>query len=711
MKIKELELKNYRKFEKLNLKFNDQINIVYAKNESGKSTVIDSIITALFVDVDTNSKKFIEQSYSWNSDSGPQIRLILDVKNDTLKLNKDFANSIGEIELSKNGKKYNNPKNIKKIIESITGLKDELVYKSTGVFKNMNLAEIEEGDKKKLSRALQSVSLGSSGNSDVQLILLKLDKEITELKLGLDRISKNPGKIRLLQDQLVEETSLLSNLKSEWQAIQSSYKTNDGDKDALKNIKKKIADLSDFIEKNQMYEEGKIKYDSITNEIKDYEERITGIKQINAKVKSYEDKLKEYKYSLEEIEVMSAELLSAIADRKSINKNISDLRQVVDNKNLSIKEGTKTSNPIIRWIGPLFIMLIGLLLAVLLSSTISFIIPIGISLFITIIYISILLKQQGGDIKKTNEDLDIANSKLKAEDEKLRKVEEDIRNITKKFECESEEMFFERKAKFINDTEYLKELAIMRINYEQKGNLSALESRQSSLILEKKEIEIGVLKKYSDYSGSRDSLILKKRELQKLQDEEVEIRENQIASQTRLKDAKVDIDQIVLKEERIEQIKRELSSLNEKLKVLEIVRQNLDLAIKNTAIGVSEYIKMEIEKYLPELTEDRYSEVKILDDFTPMVFSKEKNDFVDPSGTLSSGTLSQIYFLARVAYFKSLIGDARPPIIIDDAFVSFDETRSKALKKILEELAEEFQIFFFTCHSEYKSWGEAVELS
>ena len=167
---------------------------------------------------------------------------------------------------------------------------------------------------------------------------------------------------------------------------------------------------------------------------------------------------------------------------------------------------------------------------------------------------------------------------------------------------------------------------------------------------------------------------------------------------------------IISKEEMIESYKKQLERANSKLKVLELLDQTLRQALKNTAIGVSEFIRLDVEKYLSILTNGKYTKIKITDDFTPLVYIKEKDEYLDPVGLLSKGTINQIFFLCRLAYFKSIVGDSRPPIIIDDALVSFDKERLKNMKKILEELSEEFQVLLFTCHDDYKSWGYYQEI-
>jgi uncharacterized protein YhaN len=63
---------------------------------------------------------------------------------------------------------------------------------------------------------------------------------------------------------------------------------------------------------------------------------------------------------------------------------------------------------------------------------------------------------------------------------------------------------------------------------------------------------------------------------------------------------------------------------------------------------------------------------------------------------LSDGTLDQFYFAVRVALADVLLGDLRPPLLLDDPFRYADDERGQSLHAMLDEIAAERQVIYFT---------------
>lgn len=88
---------------------------------------------------------------------------------------------------------------------------------------------------------------------------------------------------------------------------------------------------------------------------------------------------------------------------------------------------------------------------------------------------------------------------------------------------------------------------------------------------------------------------------------------------------------------------------------------------------------------------------------------------VDPL-YLSRGGLDQTYLALRIALSEIAFPDDLPPLILDDVFASFDDERTERGMKLLAELARDRQVILLTCRSReseaaVRLGGKAVRLS
>jgi uncharacterized protein YhaN len=66
---------------------------------------------------------------------------------------------------------------------------------------------------------------------------------------------------------------------------------------------------------------------------------------------------------------------------------------------------------------------------------------------------------------------------------------------------------------------------------------------------------------------------------------------------------------------------------------------------------------------------------------------------------MSDGTSDQLYLALRLASLEQRLRNTEPtPLILDDILVNFDDDRSRATLKVLEELSGKTQVIFFTHH-------------
>lgn len=84
----------------------------------------------------------------------------------------------------------------------------------------------------------------------------------------------------------------------------------------------------------------------------------------------------------------------------------------------------------------------------------------------------------------------------------------------------------------------------------------------------------------------------------------------------------------------------------------------------------------------------------------PVLCALHKSGKVVRVAGLSDGTRDQLYLALRVASIERFCGEgSRLPLVLDDAFIHFDDARAEAALKVLGELCDKTQVLFFTHHA------------
>lgn len=110
-------------------------------------------------------------------------------------------------------------------------------------------------------------------------------------------------------------------------------------------------------------------------------------------------------------------------------------------------------------------------------------------------------------------------------------------------------------------------------------------------------------------------------------------------------------------------------------------------------------ISKRAQELLGQMTGGRYDRLSLSEDLT-LLAGAEQEDTLHEAIWRSDGTVDQLYFALRLAVAEELT--AKAPLILDDAFVRFDDVRLKAALDILKQEAEEKQVLLFTCQHREK---------
>lgn len=149
-------------------------------------------------------------------------------------------------------------------------------------------------------------------------------------------------------------------------------------------------------------------------------------------------------------------------------------------------------------------------------------------------------------------------------------------------------------------------------------------------------------------------------------------------------------------EENIHTTKELIEELEKKVKVIEIALDTLMKSFKEIQKSFGPILNHQVTKVFKAITKDKYSEIKVSEDYSLTLRDKEENLLFN-ADYLSSGTFDQIYLSLRLGIIHLIFGEKVVPIILDDAFVQYDDLRLKNVLEFLVLLSEHKQIILFTC--------------
>ncbi|MCF6136164.1 ATP-binding protein [Pseudalkalibacillus berkeleyi] len=142
------------------------------------------------------------------------------------------------------------------------------------------------------------------------------------------------------------------------------------------------------------------------------------------------------------------------------------------------------------------------------------------------------------------------------------------------------------------------------------------------------------------------------------------------------------------------------SEFNEQAKrwaILKTAQYALEVAKQNYQSEKQPKIIQRAESYFSELTEKRYQRLIAPKDDESFLIERNDQMLFKPE-ELSRATMEQLYLALRFALGEEYEHRGYFPFIMDDIFVNFDQKRRLLASKLINRIAENRQILYFTCH-------------
>ena len=433
MKINEFKINGFGKIKDKQINLEDKINIIYGKNESGKSTILKFLISMLYGSSKNKRGKDIsdfERYTPWHLEEfSGKIKYNLD-NNEEFEVYREFKKKNPKIFNSKLEDISNEFKNDKtkgiQFFEEQT-LIDEETFINTAI-----IAQEET----KLSKSSQTNIIQKIGNQistgDDNISFKKAIDKITKQQLeqvGTSKTSQKP--INIVEQQIID-------LEKQKESLEKSYET-------IYKLEKE----SEIIKKNIENEENKI------NLLKEYQAKLDENRLKNAEINFNKNLENEYDEQIEELE------------NKINNKKINKISVLL--------------------IIEIILLIITGTIGIMLKNKILMILSI---IEIVSLIITIILKRKNKSNNEIKKQIDILNE---AKENRIRQVQNKNLKLESEIEAEKQKLIQEYKTKL--DISFLETVINMdynelgvSINNKQK-NINDLKVKQSINENEKKNIE------------------------------------------------------------------------------------------------------------------------------------------------------------------------------------------------------------------------------
>jgi uncharacterized protein YhaN len=130
-------------------------------------------------------------------------------------------------------------------------------------------------------------------------------------------------------------------------------------------------------------------------------------------------------------------------------------------------------------------------------------------------------------------------------------------------------------------------------------------------------------------------------------------------------------------------------------KTLENAIERINQAVSKIEEHFAPLLSEGISKYLKLFTNQNYEEIKVRKDLSYSVYAKKTNQ-LEMKSYFSQGTKDQIYFAMRLGILDTL-KQTNAPLILDDAFIAYDDERLNHVLEVLNTMQNDRQILLFSC--------------
>lgn len=717
MKVRRLHLKDFKGFSELELYFDEGINIIKGPNESGKSTIVEAILVGLFSRPQPDTRQ-ARSYFRWGAISAPLITVEFTAGERRFRISKDFASATAVLE-EEGQPELTSWKAVNARINEVFGFSDPARYLRTACVTREQVTAIS-GDgagAQRIAAMLREIVVGDASPARIEAVISSLNTRISELERGLERPASNPGSIKRLNDSIEEHTEKRQAMAGSVHRCNMQRRRLDEILLRLEEIEPRLEEVEETLarasraqeldENARRSEERYASAESVTRAITDLRAIEETIRSHyggrGEEILSLEPELRRLHNQRESLAMLAGQLETSVVGEASTEA------RAAGSLPTRFRDTMKEGGWRITMAAAFLLFVIGTATGILLDPILFVVFAVaGLVVLVPALYNAPFFnldKIERMRLPSPEEGLTAPEKeRIGKAWQQVELLENREMELLRSMGCNSMRDFYDlhdRYRKLLAD----RDMALAASN-ALLGDRTAEEHEQvrvrASLESTAQMQELGELRAYRLQPEEARSL---ERERKGLQKEVERLRKERDGIGFHLACSEDNTEELLQLEEEIAGLEASRTASIRRLKVL---RLSLDAMRRTAAVLVSHSmpaLSRTVGTTLSNLTNGRYSEVRVDEaDLSVSVFSPSKQQYLPAGellGSLSGGTVNQVYLAVRLELVKMLSAMVRPPLLFDDSFAHLDEVRLEALWGTLKEFANEHQVFLLTCSNRY----------
>ena len=679
MKIKNIKVNAYGNIENKDINLEEGINIIHGANESGKSTLLNYIIS-IFYGISRNKDGKALSDYEkykpWNSnefsgrisyklENGEKYEIFRDFNKKNPKIYNDKLEDISDrFETDKkDGSKF--------FIEQM-GI-DKQMYLST-VVSTQEEVRLDEKNQNMLIQKIANLAGTGEDNVSYKKALIKLQEKIRD-EIGTNKTSQKP--INIIEKEIVEinnkivETEKYRNRKYEIDAEKEQILSE------LKELEQQKQILQELQNSMKSEEETKNRLEIREKNRKDNIAKINELTNQKNTINAESERVQSAKNHLQDI---------IKGHKENIEKLNSEIEKIANEK----EETQEKEKPSILFIVITVVLAIALICSIILIKNYIVSGILGVALIANIVFYVINKNKQKVNKAKLREKI---NQEKQYKREKLENQKQQIIANVNTTEKELEKQ--EEEEKQVNSELSMLKGQIILLQKNNEKITEEIEQDNKAIKEESNKNKQQIIEKYKDknindllYINDYQNYISKIEETinnNRIRIKGLEIEYNTIVPQ---------LDEMVVLEEKREADKEKLAELREKESIINIAIENLMDAYEEMKTTITPKFTKNLSESIQKISSNKYNKVTINDE-NGMIIENNRGEYVEAI-KLSTGTIDQLYLALRLSMIDELSKE-NLPIILDESFAYSDNNRLKNMLQYLTSDLNNHQTIIFTC--------------